>query len=838
MVSISLVLVSGAAFAAEASRPVLVPPVKQVRWSEGAPIALAKDATAVVVGDKASPADLAAADLLQRFVAKRFGQTWPVVKESGDLSRFKTLVLVGQGATNGRVESVVRGRQIQLDARAEGTDGYAIEVVADKGVTTVVLTGVNGRGVTYAADTFFQMLQSDGGGVKLVAASIRDWASIPWRGRPMTDVTHYLEPDVWDCLVSSRLNWIDLRNGTYSFEPDYVFTDKDKANIATVIAEAHKRGILVYGAVNVGIPVSQYEAAMNKFREFVSMGVDGLWLSFDDKGGGDHPEQIVYDLLQLGRQHGITGNRICITPPKGSYQTVDAPFNRLIVRVPGMEEALWWWTPLPDERMAADAKKIGLKTKPSWWHNWPRCEGGFTNIQWANLNTDLSRSYVEIPSLAVGWHEPSYEMLSPAGEILQSALPWSGNGVPQEYVATVFGWWCWSPEQHDWTAVRTRAYGHVYGPQQAAAMIEFDDTLVRAKALFQYADRDGDWRPRCPARLKNLADRPIAMDLLNRCEQLATSVGKAMPAATMLDAERMVQIFVAPMQREVEIGKVCAQLEVPEYWWNQHQRKVLDAVHAGDLAAADKEIAAVKPRVNAELAQIAGKLGKLSLTPGYVDWWRKTAGMSAEQWKDMMARRQSLVEPRVWRYSYFSVSVSKMLANLPNVPTGRGRGSYMRQMRVLATAVPEVREQFWGDWTAGIHKEGGIDTAVFAMEPDSACRVGDFAELPVTLPISGDRSRLGLLVFMNRWAKEKLGLEEVLDRWVGYASVQLLWGDKVVWEGDVGLPRSNEWDLVRLPAIPADLKELPLMLRVTNVRDSESMFGLVFVGPIRLVEMP
>jgi hypothetical protein len=65
-----------------------------------------------------------------------------------------------------------------------------------------------------------------------------------------------------------------------------------------------------------------------------------------------------------------------------------------------------------------------------------------------------------------------------------------------------------------------------------------------------------------------------------------------------------------------------------------------------------------------------------------------------------------------------------------------------------------------------------------------------------------------------------------------------LWGDKVVWEGDVGLPRSNEWDLVRLPAIPADLKELPLMLRVTNVRDSESMFGLVFVGPIRLVEMP
>ncbi|MBI4581796.1 MAG: hypothetical protein HY718_19020 [Planctomycetes bacterium] len=84
-----------------------------------------------------------------------------------------------------------------------------------------------------------------------------------------------------------------------------------------------------------------------------------------------------------------------------------------------------------------------------------------------------------------------------------------------------------------------------------------------------------------------------------------------------------------------------------------------------------------------------------------------------------------------------------------------------------------------------------------------------------------------------------IGFEEVPGRWTGYSSVQLLWDDKIVWEADVGLPRTGcEWDLVKLPTVPPDLKELPLRLRAIDPRDSNGLHAIAFVGPIRLVEMP
>jgi hypothetical protein len=74
---------------------------------------------------------------------------------------------------------------------------------------------------------------------------------------------------------------------------------------------------------------------------------------------------------------------------------------------------------------------------------------------------------------------------------------------------------------------------------------------------------------------------------------------------------------------------------------------------------------------------------------------------------------------------------------------------------------------------------------------------------------------------------------------MGYAAVQILWGDRVVWEADPGLPRAGgEWSLVSLPPIPTDVNELDLRLRVIDKRDSNGMRAIVFVGPLRLVQMP
>jgi len=832
--------VLGISMAALAAEPVkLVPPPKEVAWAEGEPVALTPGKVAIVLGDKAVPAETAAADMLRRYVAKRFNAEWPVVRESDDLSRYETVILLGQAGTHGQIDRILRERNITVKSPVEGSDGYAIEIVPDASRTAIVVAGSNGRAVTYGQDTLFQLLRRSGDRLQLVRASIRDWASIAWRGRPMTDVTHYLEPGTWDGLISSRMNWIDLRNGTYAFEPDYVLTDEDKKNIAEVIAEAHRREILVYGAVNCGVPAKLYDAVLAMFRQFIEMGVDGLWISFDDRGPGEAPEEITREVLALGEKHAMTGSRIATTPPKGSYQTVTAPFNRKIAGVPGMERALWFWTPLPDETFAADAREIGLAVKPSWWHNWPRVLGGFTHIRSRNLNTDLAGTYVEIPALEVGWHEPSYEMIADAAQHVLAVVPWSGNHVAKEYVAPAFGWWSWSPEQHDWPATRARIFDTVYGPEQVAAMIELEDTLVRARSLFAFAMNPGPWRPNCPARLKRLEDRPLALELLGRCETLAARVAAGYAQGTLLDAHRVGETFVAPLQREIRVGQICAVMDYPEYWWNDHQRALLDAVYDGRMERADELIAAARPRVLQAIERIGRELRQLTITAPYVEFWTKTAGMSAADWRAAMQARQEELARRVWHYSYYSVVIDKLLPNLLNPPTGWGRGGTSRQMRVLATALPDLREHYWGDWLAGIYRNGREEAAVFAMEPDAAARAGDFAELPVRLPVSCDRNRLGLLVFMNRWTKELLGNEEVPGRWMGYAKVQILWQDRVVWEADPGLPRTGcEWSLVSLPPIPEDVKELDLRLRVVDQRDSNGMRAIVFVGPLRLVQMP
>lgn len=817
----------------------LVPQPKEVRWGDEPPLVLAEDRVAIVLGEKSVSAEQEAADMLQRCVARRFGNTWPIVRQNDSLAEYAVRICLGQPSTHTRAAAILGERQVELPAGPEGSDGYVIEILPEQDTTTVLVAGSNARGVTYGQDTLFQLLQAEDSQLQLVRVSIRDWASIAWRGRPMTDVRHYLEPGTWDGLISARMNWIDLRNGTYAFEPDYAFTDKDKTNIAKVIGEAHKREILVYGAVNCGVPAARYDAVLEKFRQFIEFGVDGLWISFDDKGPGDDPERITRDILALGAEHGMTGSRIATTPPKGSYQTVTAPFNRKIVAVPGMERALWFWTPLPDEQFAADAREIGLAVNPSWWHNWPRVLGGFTHIRGGNLNTDVRRTYVEIPALEIGWHRPSYEMIADAARYVLAAVPWSGNGVAKEYVAPTFGWWSWAPELHDWSAARMRIHSTVYGPAQASSMVEFEDALAEARSLFAFPMTPGQWRPNCPARLKQLEDRTKALTLLGRCEMLASWVASRFADSTLLDAELVRERFVEPMQQEARIGKVCARVEFPEYWWIDHQRKLLDAVHAGDMDGANALIASARSRVTQSIDQIADELDALTLTEKYVEFWRRTAGMSAADWKSAMQDRQEELARRVDHYGYYSVIIDKLLPKLLAPPTGWGRGGAERQMRVLASALPDVREQYWGDWLAGIYRSGRDEAAVFAMEPNAAARAGDFAELPVRLPVSGERDRLGLLVFMNRWVKEMIGHEDVPGRWMGYSAVQLLWGDEVVWEADVGLPRTGrEWELVGLPPIPEDLTELNLRLRVIDKRDSSGMRAIVFVGPVRLVQMP
>ncbi|HOA75615.1 MAG TPA: glycoside hydrolase family 20 zincin-like fold domain-containing protein [Phycisphaerae bacterium] len=829
-------LASGAALAAAGGEPVaLTPRPKQIAWSAEPPVPLAAGKVAIVLGERAIEPERQAARMLRERVAVRFGHEWPVVTEDHIPAGANTLVLLGQRSTHALLNAACEKNGIRIDGENPGHDGYVIHVLTDGTRRMVLVGGSNARGVIYGQDTLFQMVGRHGNEVVLRPATVRDWPTVPWRGRPQTHYKHYLEPGAMDCYMTSRINWIDLRESVYAFEPD---SPLEKDVLEQVIELAHARDLVVYGAVNCGVPVAKREAVLKMFREFIELGVDGLTLSFDDKGPGEEPERMVWEVLELARAHGIEGRRIAVAPPKGSYQEIDTPFNRRLIAIPGMEEAMILWTRVPCAEDAATAASIGLACKPGWWHNWTRPASGFTHIESNSLHVAGRRSYMPVPTMAEGWHAPGYEQLSVGGPFCESVMPWGGQGWGQYYIVPVIGWWGWAPEQHDFDATRRRIYDIVYGPEQVENLRRFDDGLTEVRKLFAYPVAGSEWLPLGPARLKRLEERDKALSLLDELQQLAVKIAASAGRGSLIAPEAMNEWYVAAMQDEIEIGRAEATANYPEYWWADHQRAVLNAVYDGDTARADAAIQAVRPRLLADLAVIEEKLAGLRLTPAYVSWWREVAGLDAAGWAERMAKRRRELAARVWWYGYAVEKLADMLAGVDSPPLGHGTGRWERQNLVLASVLPDEREQYWGDWMAGLYRSGEREAAVFAFRHRTEGAPGAFAELPVTVPLTGDRSRLGLMIFLSNADKDTIGLHHVPRRWAGHRRIQLLHDGQAVWEADLGLPRpQGEWFVVRLPELPADLNELKLALRVEDLRKTRA-HAIAFVGPIRLVQLP
>jgi len=827
--------VTGSILGAVQSGPVtLVPPPKQATFGAD-PITFRPASAVLVVGRRASEPERYAAELFRKHVARRFGVSWPIRTEGEDLGGAEVVFLLGQRTTHDRLDRLCEAHRINLNDRSPGHDGYVIEMVEDDEASVILVGGSNPRGVIYGQDTLFQLIRRDGQRLGVVRAAVRDWPSIPWRGRPRTDYHDYLRPGELDCYMTARVNWIDLRTDTYAFDPE---EELDEASIAEVIRQAHRRGLIVYATVNCGMPRSKYGAILKMFDAMVRLGADGLWMSFDDKGPGEAPEELVERVLAYGRDKGITGHLISICPPKGSYQKIDTKFNRKIMAVDGMERAMWAWTVVPSAESLAAARSIGARAKPMWWHNWIRPASGFTHISHRTLYTDGRRSYLEVPTLKPGWHAPGYDILSDAARYCDSVLPWGAMKLTQYYHIPVLTWWAWDPAAHDYAALRDRIYRIVFGAGQVADAARFDTLFVQLKSLFVYPERSSKWFPACPARLKRPADRERALELVGRLEQLVQRIEKKAAAESLLPAEEVTRDFLEPMHGELVVARAAATLPYPEYWWDGHQRKILEAVYDGDLTRADALAAEVRGRLRADVDRIERQLGYLKGVREYVAWWRKCAERRAGDWQKLVAERRAELARRLDDYAYFVVKLSTMLAGLDDPPLGWGTGRWERANRVLATVLPTAREQYWGDWIAGLYEAGGRRAAVFAAKRRDLTTPGTYAELEVRLPVSGARDRLALMFFVSNTNKDEIGLDFVRARWAGARVLRLLWGEKVLWEYDVGWSREDgQWSVVRLPTIPEDVDELVLRLRVEELK-SVTGHGLVFVGPIRLIQLP
>ncbi|MBI4580781.1 MAG: hypothetical protein HY718_13825 [Planctomycetes bacterium] len=815
---------AGVVMAAEVSPVKLVPGVSEVQWGEAASI---RGPGLILLSEQASAPERTAARLLSVHLERRFGHEWPVQSGRDTPRQGQTRIFLGQRSTFAALDAICREQKLSVPQQQES---YALKVWAQDGAVTAVVAGASGRGAIYGQDTLFQLFSGEGAGLAVQTATIRDWPTIPLRGRPHPHYQYFFKTENLDLAAVSRINFIDLRDSIYAFEPD---AKLNKVEMGKVISDAKDRGLRVYAAVNCGVPAEQQDAVIRLFKEFIDLGADGLWASFDDKGPGAAPREMVARILALGREHGITGDAIAVTPPKGAYQVIDHAFNRDVVAVPGMEQAVWYWTSVPCAEDSAAGAAIGLRVQPSWWHNWPR----FRDPPMC-LGSERERGYVPVISLAEGWNHPTDKELTEAGRYVHAVLPWDGTVAEQHYLVPVIGWWSWRPERHDFQAVRRRIYDMVFGPAQVEAAVAFDDTLNAVRERFRFWSTHTESAPQCPPRLKSLDDRARTQAQLEEMRGKLAGLRETAESASLLDRELLRHDYLEPMTREVKTGLALVQAPYPEYWWQEHQDGVLEAVYDGEMARADELIGGVRERVLKDVSEVQRLIGKPGMTREYAEWWRTRANASASGWKDLVAKRQAALRERIADYDKTVGRVREMLSNLGDPPVQVGTGPWEQHNHVLATVVPEARERFWGDWIGGIHEWGDHRVAVFALERHLRVNGDTFCELPVNVPLSGRRDRLALVLYLANVTKESFGFGYSKWRWSGYRSLRLMWKDQELWKADIGIPRpTGEWFVVALPPMPADLKSLPLRLRLEDYRSAKNNLEIVYVGPIRLLEL-
>ena len=213
----------------------------------------------------------------------------------------------------------------------------------------------------------------------------------------------------------------------------------------------------------------------------IALGVDGLWISFDDVGAGENAANVVQRVLELGARHQMTGRKIAITPPSGDYQYIDTEFNRLAASW-GLADANGSSHVCPCADDLTMARQIGIAGLPGWWHNLVNMRGGFLHNGdvLCPLRKDWKPAYVNPQPLANGWHRPTYEQLRDAEKHTSCVLLWGViGGWPEEYQLGDLGRWSWDPRHVRLDAKLRRSLPPPVRPRRSG-----DRPNVRHETLF------------------------------------------------------------------------------------------------------------------------------------------------------------------------------------------------------------------------------------------------------------------------------------------------------------------------------------------------------------------
>lgn len=845
---VCVVLLALSGWAAEAETPCPIIPLPKVYHDLGREgRLLGADKAAIMIGAKASEPERYAAEQLQTLIARRFGLRLPIRVEGSAGANLKQIILLGQRTSSVKLDKICREKQLDLGPAAPGLDGFIVEMVEEGGLQTILVGGSDPRGVVYGQEAFFELLRGGEGAVTFPIVSVRDWPSIAWRGRPHSVLLEHLEPGAMDAYAMARINFIDVRDDprvrAVKDSPARKASmgcpagaDLDQDTVRRVVTEAHRRGIYVYGTVAAAVEGGRCDAVVQTFDNLIALGVDGLWISFDDLGERKGAATVVARVLDLGRRHGMTGRDIAFTPPLGSYEVLDTTCNRALAAIPGLAQAQWFFTRVPCPQDRDTARRIGLERLPAWWHNLVSFPPGFLyigEVAWT-LRADDKPAYVDLQPLSGGWGAPTYARLHDAGDCTDAVMLWGlVGGWPEEYELGALGLWAWNPAGHDWPRTRRAIYSRVFGPAQAATAQAFDEKLSELKPFFQLPDRplspDKGW----PCRLLSPAYRDEALRRIGALDLLLIQLQSAGSSGSALDPARLAKVYLEPMQATLAYARTMTELDYPDYLLADMEADLCTLLAAGREDDARHRLAELRAEVLDQLARIEKALHGLKGIEEYAALWRdRMTGLA--YWNARRTERE-VVMPARFRSTMatdpallfpYAKPPRGELSGLLDPLRGPPPGALLAE--VAATNWLNTPVRWRGSWSAGPYADDRHAPVSALAYPRNAPSVpGDAAEVRMDVGLPVFKGRLRLDVFVN---------DSRLDNaWRNYRFMQLWVNDTLTWEEDIAPTRAGrEWVSVDVTDQAKARAPLHLRFRVIDKQAVSTYATVIFLGPVRL----
>ena len=830
----------------------IVPPPKEYRDLRRSVTLETSGAAAIVVGDKATDPERYAAEYLQTQIQRRFKRELPIHGETNVPTDVRQVLLLGQINTNGWLARLCVDHKIDLNDDSPGHDGFILRCLDDGKQQVVLVGGSNPRGVIYAQNALFDLLRWEGESVVFPAVSIRDWPSIAWRGRPHSVLKQHLVPGALDAYLRARLNFTDVRDDP-DVEPTVVFPARkasmgfpagkpiDKPLVEQMIRESHRRGLFVYGTVSCGVPVDKTDDVIKTFEELIALGVDGLWISFDDVGAGENAPNVVRRVLELGTRHGMTGRKIAVTPPSGDYQHINTEFNRQAAGKWGLAQAQWLFTRVPCAEDMLEARRIGISGLPGWWHNLVRIRGGFLHNGdvLCSLLKNWGPAYVNPQPLANGWHHPTYDQLRDAEKNTSCVLLWGViGGWPEEYQLADLGLWAWDPAAYDWDRTCDAAYRLLYGPSQVDTARAFDKKLSALKDLFhlppwRFWPSAGRSFQGWPCRLKQVEDRDKALALLDELDALSAELNSRATTETAIDPNRLKTVYLDAIRATLDYARRMTSLDYPEYTVSDIERTMISQLDDGQVQEAQRYLAEVRERLTPQLARIEKELAELKQIDEYVaEWRRRISGM--EYWNALVIRRRDEMAKRFKRLIRGDVAslfpykehvddgqLESLFAKLPNPPAGKPLAE------IEAAQWLQTQPRFAGAFCLGRFESKGRALLAVAYPRRTPSTPGDAAEVRAELAVPQYDGRLLLDCFVSDTRLE--------NRYPGHRYMQLWNDDRLLWEEDIASSREGkEWISLDVTEIAPAGSSLRLRFRVVDRRAVGDHLSVAFLGPVRL----